>query len=62
MAFLGGGQPGGSTVLDLLDVSTGAVRTNATALPRYKGRWGTSCAGCKYPPRAAAHHTLLSRS
>lgn len=45
VAFLGGGQPGASSVLDLLSVSTGVVRSNATALPRGQGRWGTSCAG-----------------
>lgn len=45
VAFLGGGQPGASSVLDLLSVSTGVVRSNATALPDGHGRWGTSCAG-----------------
>lgn len=45
VAFLGGGQPGASSVLDLLSVSTGEVRSNATALPYGQGRWGTSCAG-----------------
>ena len=45
VAFLGGGgatEASFSTVLDLLSVRTGAVRSNHTALPA--GRWGTACA------------------